>query len=155
MELIFNRKRFLATPEFRGSLSKEEYLEKYGYSSKFEIALQFKPENQWDPIIYNFMIDTGAHISIAPDVLLKKFKIKSEFEGIVYGVALKKECEVKIKMARISFRIIDDKGQESEAFHAWFGFHPYKAPFLLGLKNILEDFGISKNYKDDKLVLKI
>ncbi len=150
MDLIFNRKEYIPPDEFFGDFPKE----KFGISSKFEIGIIFKNSDILDSIIHDFIFDTGAYISYAPDIILKRMSIDPRFEGVVYGIVSKKERKVTTKVAEVKFILIDDNGQESKEIKAWFAFHPFKnGPYLLGMKDVIENLGIIKKIDKNQLIL--
>ena len=156
MDLIFNKVLYRSSKEFRGDLSKESFNNFFGYSSRYfahllytGIKTSFKP-------VYKFIIDTGAFISYAPDLILQFLERKPEFKGYIRGVAPQDDCRIRVKMLKLSFVLIDDYGNQSGKLMSWFALHPFdKGPFLLGMKNILESVGIHKELNQDHLILHI
>ncbi|MBN2152029.1 MAG: hypothetical protein JW839_11315 [Candidatus Lokiarchaeota archaeon] len=127
----------------------------FGLSSKYSITIRFKGEGGWDANTYGFIFDTGAFVSYAPDTILELLGARAEFESYVRGVAPGDDCKVKVKFARIRFKMIDDKANESRELIAWFAFHAFKSPLLLGMKDIIDRCGIVKLEKDDVITLRI
>ena len=152
MDLTLNKRDYIPTEDFFGDFPKEEF----GISSKFEVGVLFKKSDNFDRVIHDFVFDTGAFISYAPDTILERLNVTPRFEGLVYGIVAKEECKVKTKVARMNFLLIDDNGKESKELQGWFAFHPFKnGPYLLGMKDIIENLGIIKQVKGDHMILQI
>ena len=81
MDLIFNKIPYTPSKDFWGALSKDRFNELFGHFSRFIARLLFKEETTPFEIVYKFVIDSGAFISYAPDLILNSLKIKPEFMG--------------------------------------------------------------------------
>lgn len=123
MELIFKRSDYSPSKEFWGELSKKQFAEEFGTSTRFIARLVFREADTPFEAVYKFIIDTGAFISFAPDVILDCLKIKPEFTGFIRGATPQDKCRVQLKVAKIPFQIIDDENRESHEMNGWFGFH--------------------------------
>ncbi len=156
MDLVFNKVFYTPPKEFWGSFSKVHSSDLFGHSSRFLARILFKEEASPFEAMYKFVIDSGAFISYAPDLILDSLKIKPEFTGFIRGPAPQEECRIRVKVARVPFKLIDDNNIESTELKAWFAFHSFdKGPYLLGMKDILENVGISKKNNEEQLVLQI
>jgi len=133
MELVFKRHQFYpsieSVPENKRKL--------FGLASKYIVKIKFKGKEAWDTNTYGFLSDSGAFVSYAPEALLESLDIPVEFESYIRGIAPNDACKVKVKFAKTLLKIIDDEGTESRELSAWFAFHPYKSPLLLGMKDII------------------
>jgi len=153
MDLIFYRRSI--SPNALQNLS-SEIREKFGHSTKYVIHLKFKKRDGWDIFRYPFIFDTGAVLSYAPLSILEDLKIKPEFELSVGGINPDEKCRVITKVAKVSFKIMDDINQESQKLTAWFAFHPFTQQVcLLGMKNVLDSFNFRQNSKENKLIITI
>ncbi|MBN2150772.1 MAG: hypothetical protein JW839_04955 [Candidatus Lokiarchaeota archaeon] len=124
-----------------------------GLFSQYQAKIRFRKLMGWDNFLYSFIIDTGASISYAPDFLLEVMNITPNLEMIVEGITNKEECKVITKVAQVGFVIIDDENYTSREIKAWFAFHPYNGPFLLGMKDVLERIGIEKKQGKRQMIL--
>lgn len=156
MGLVFNKVSFTPSEEFRGGLEEEEFNNLFGTSSRYIARIIFKDLKTPFEAVYKLIIDTGAFISYAPDFILESLDIKPEFEGYIRGAAPQEECKIKVKVAKVPFRLIDDNKNESRELESWFAFHSFdRGPFLLGMKDILENYGILKGKNQDNLILEL
>jgi hypothetical protein len=151
MELVFKRRQ--VTPLLESV--PEHQRRAFGSSSKYSITMRFKGSDGWDTNTYGFHFDTGAFISYAPDTILELLGARVEFESFVRGIAPGDACKVKVKFARVGFKMIDDNANESSELTAWFAFHGFKSPLLLGMKDIIERSGIVKDETGETLTLRI
>lgn len=152
MDLIFRRKDYFPRKSFLNDYPAADF----GQFSKFEVKIKFKNNSQWDLFSYDFLVDTGAYISVAPDFLMDRLNINLEFESSIFGIILREECKLDVKIGKADFKIIDENEKESQELSAWFAFHPLESgPFLFGMKNLLAEFGMFKEINDDSLVLKM
>ena len=151
MDLVFKKRRLIPSTE----VIPENQRSIFGLSSKYSITIRFKGKDEWDTNTYGFLFDTGAFISYAPDYILETLDIPVEFKGFVRVIAPSDACKVNVKFAKVYFKIIDDSGKESSGLSAWFAFHAFRSPLLLGIKDIIERCGIAKKEKDDFISLKI
>ena len=150
MDLVFKKRVYRPSPEFWGDFSRNEFRDHFGFSSTYLVNLEIKGN------VYGFTFDTGAFISYAPDFLLEHMGTEPSFEGYVRGATPKEECKIKVKVAKLSFRIQDDMGKESTQLSAWFAFHPFdRGPFLLGMKDVIEKMGLIMEWDEEKLILQI
>jgi hypothetical protein len=150
MDLIFKLKRVHPQPEFKGA----GFPRDFGLFSKFEIPIKFQGQDGWQSVSYGFILDTGAYISYAPQSLLDILGLEQSFGGLVHGIL--QENKIKVKIARISFKIIDDQERESKPMNSWFAFYPFDSgPRLLGMKDLLEILGFSKKMNQDQLILSV
>ena len=156
MDLVFKRKGYQPASEFWGDLSIQEFHNTFGVSSTFIINLKLINPSKNEENIYSFTFDSGAFISYAPDFILEDFEIGYSFEGFVRSAMPKDECKIKVRMAKLSFKILDDNDQESNEITAWFAFHPFdRGPFLLGMKDVIEKIGFIKKLDEGVLILQI
>ena len=154
MDLLFNKTSYNPSKEFRGDLSRDIFNNLFGFSSRFIARLLFKDLKTLFEAVYKFVIDTGAFVSYAPDLILEALEIEPGFEGYIRGAAPQEECKIKIRVAKVPFKLIDDNNIESKELIGWFAFHSFdKGPFLLGMKDILEKCGILKKIDQDQLIL--
>ncbi len=152
MDLKFRFHSFTPPKRFFGTLPED----KQWTASRIKVNLKFKKKEEWDHYSYRFILDTGAFVSIAPDYLLERLTIKPEFSGCIHGIIDKKGCEMKIKVAHLEFKFIDDDGNESSEQKGWFAFHSMKnAAFLLGMNGVFQDLGISKESGSKDVFLKV
>ncbi|HMF34947.1 MAG TPA: hypothetical protein VKK79_26230 [Candidatus Lokiarchaeia archaeon] len=101
-----------------------------------------------------FLLDTGASISLLPDVLMETLGISEYFEFDFYGVVERKECKVPAKIARVVARLEDDDGNQSPEFPLAAAFASVHTPYpLLGMKNCLELFTIHLDFKAGQVTL--
>ncbi|MFO8017460.1 MAG: hypothetical protein R6U96_02395 [Promethearchaeia archaeon] len=91
MDLTFKKSEYTPSREFWGDLSKNRFEEIFGNSTRYIARLLFKTNDAPFEAIYKFVIDTGAFISYAPDMILKHLQINSEFTGYIRGAAPQKE----------------------------------------------------------------
>jgi len=150
MDLILKLKRVHPQPEFKGA----GFPRDFGLFSRFEIPIIFHGKDEWQNVSHGFIFDTGAYISYAPRSRLDDIEVKHSFEGLVHGVI--QENKIKVKIAQVSFKIIDEQEHESKPINSWFAFYPFDSGSrLLGMKGALENVGFSKNPNQDQLILSI
>ena len=153
MDLVFNRRRI--SPNALRNLS-DEIRERFGQSTKYVVHLKFKKTDGWDIFRYPFIFDTGAVLSYAPISILEDLRIEPEFKLRVGGIHPDDRCKVITKVAKVSFKIIDDIDQESQELNAWFAFHPFtQRTCLLGMKDVLEIFNFQHKVEEDRLIITI
>lgn len=152
MDLSFRLHSFIPPRRFfDGFPESEQWL-----SSRIKISLKFRAEDKWDKNSYRFLLDTGAYVSIAPDFILDNLNLKPNFVGFVHGIVDKEECEVKVKVAKICYKIIDDEGNESSELNSWFAFHSlHKGPLLFGMNGIFPRLGIIKKNDSNEIIIRI
>ena len=150
MDLIFKLKKVYPHPEFKGT----DFPRDFGLFSKFEIPIQFQGKDGWQSISYSFVLDTGAYISYAPQSLLEILGLQHSFEGMVYGIL--QEHKISVKIAKVIFKIIDEQEHESKPITSWFAFYPFDSgPRLLGMKDLLEVLGFTKEISNDQIILSV
>jgi predicted aspartyl protease len=148
--LIYKRKPVAPAQEFRG----QGYPTDFGSFSRFEIPIKFQGNEGWSDFSYDFVFDTGAYISYAPQSILDALEIEPIFEGFVHGIL--QEHKVQVKVAEISIRLVDDRDNESSPIKCWFAFYQGDSgPRLLGMKSLLKEIGFSKPLHQDELILTV
>ncbi len=152
MDLRFKINYFMPSKQFFGNLSEEQHW----HSSRIKVSINFRQLKDWDNNSYKFIFDTGAYVSIAPEYILDYLDVFPEFEGTIHGIIDKEEAKIKVKVAKVAFRFVDDFGQESPKLKGWFAFHSLnKGPLLLGMNGILNQIGLVKEPYTDEIIIKV
>lgn len=152
MDLTFRLTHFTPPNSFFHTFPEE----RHWLSARLKINLNFRKGNEWDKHVYRFIFDTGAYISIAPQILLDSLNIPVEFEGYLHGIVAKDECKLKVKVCKLNFKIVDDDGIESNQLTSWFAFHSMpKGPFLFGMNSLVEKIGIVKKSDSNAIILRV
>ncbi|HMF32208.1 MAG TPA: hypothetical protein VKK79_12375 [Candidatus Lokiarchaeia archaeon] len=146
MEFVFKRRWY--TPE---APLPPEYGEYFYF---FEIDLVFKDTLDWKDVTHRFQFDTGAPISYAPERILNDLMgIEPAFEYDFWGINRAERCKIRTKVAHLTFKILDEDGNESPELEGWFAFHHYNSPSLFGLEAIFGKLGFQLQLDDDTLIL--
>ena len=82
MELQFKIKHVYPPKSFLGDLSED----KHWKSPRVDVKVKFGIKKQWDNRTYTFILDTGAYVSYAPEIILERLGISYNYEGFVFGI---------------------------------------------------------------------
>ncbi|HKZ49961.1 MAG TPA: hypothetical protein VJ110_03080 [Candidatus Nanoarchaeia archaeon] len=104
--------------------------------------------------IFEALIDTGAHISVIPKKIWEGAEAKVLGSYAIRGIVSKKECEVPVKIGKITLKLIDKTGYETEekeilAYLA----ETNEVPLILGFRDLLEDFKLVLDVKTKEAYL--
>ncbi len=98
------------------------------------VYVSFKTREGWSRL-HRMIYDTGAVISLLPASYYKLLGIQKYASAKLGGIT--PETEVKVRLAKITFRFVDMKGNTSPELEAWFAIAERDdVPRVIGLKDI-------------------
>ncbi len=116
--------------------------------------MQFKLKDTWGPIEHG-LIDTGAHTSVLPESIWKNIQFEIIGQHVLKGVLIKKECEIPVKIAKITAKFIDAKNVSKEYIFTAYLVDGDKVPLLIGFRELMELFGVTINIKNKEAFIEV
>ena len=106
--------------------------------------VRFKTAQGWTDA-YSAIVDTGAPISLIPDVIWEKLQRTELADHTVGGIG---PGSLPVKVARVWCQLFDSQGNQSQEMemHAFLVQPGKKAPLILGFKDLLDRLPTSFNY---------
>lgn len=128
-----------------------EKIPDYGALLRIFCFVKFKLSKDWSQT-YQGIIDTGAHTTVVPYSIWKS--AEQEILGKHYVKGIVPENQLPVKVGLLQCVVLDSKGNFSKpmkirAFLASID----TIPLILGFKDLLEDFEIRINFKDESYLM--
>jgi len=97
------------------------------------------------------IIDSGAPTSVIPFSMWQRLAITRITTYEVSGISPEPECKIPVVIGKVGCILLDEKGNKTRELeiHAYFALID-KLPLILGFQDVLSDFNICFNYKENK-----
>jgi len=137
------------------SLPQSFPVQHFGYSSRFKVPLRFKNASTklWDTFLFDFIFDTGAEVSLAPEYLMTNYNYTPLCCGSIRGVIERGDCVAVTRLAWVSLKLVDIYNTESKEIYAKFSFCPSSTIMIIGMKDLIENLGFHKEIRNGYLIL--
>ena len=121
------------------------------------VKARFKrADGAWGEKLFTLIFDTGASMTLLPTEMTEYLGEDTTVEHEVSGVVPKPECKLPVKIRRISARLEDGEGHVSPELKIWASISEIVgAPFLLGMKDILDRMEVTLSPVKKELLLAI
>jgi len=111
---------------------------------RLRARIRFKTNHGWTDT-FSAIVDTGAPISLIPDVVWQKIQRTELADHSVGGIGL---GSLPVKVAKVCCQLLDTQGNQGKEIemHAFLVQAGKKAPLIIGFKDLLDRFPAYFNY---------
>ncbi|NIM13153.1 MAG: hypothetical protein GTO45_13620 [Candidatus Aminicenantes bacterium] len=127
----------------------EEKIPDIGTLTRLFCTIKMKSGNGWSDSL-NAILDTGAPFSVIPLDIWTDLETKIITEHEIRGINPRKECTLPALIGKTKCILLDEEGNQSKELEilCYFALSNL-VPIIVGFKDILENFRICFNYKDN------
>lgn len=127
--------------------------ENRGRAIRIYCQIIFKTRSGWSKPL-PALIDTGAHTSLIPFDIWSACVTEILVDHYVRGLAPKKECKVDVKVGELTGVLVDKENLSEEYKFLSYLAPTNEVPLILGFKELLSQFKLFIDYKNNKAWLK-
>ena len=119
------------------------------------VDLDFLDDNQNILISTQALFDTGAPVSLFPVTFLEDIPQDQQLPHTIFGIINSPECRVEATFGKALIQLRGADGTISPSFSIPIAFiHNVELPYLLGMKNLLDNNRISMMFEGEVFIIK-
>jgi len=127
----------------------EEKIPDIGKLTRLFCTIKMKSKNGWSDSL-NAIVDTGAPFSVIPLDIWTDLETKIITEHEIRGINPRKECTLPALIGKTKCILLDEEGNQSKELEVLCYFALSNlVPFIVGFRDILENFKVYFDYKDN------